>query len=116
MSGIAYEAERELNTHQKKQGTDPQSVSATESGVNARVERDFPGAEVRYGPGSVPRNSDRMKITPEEGGDYDVLGRVTEAKQFEGRGGPEDKMRIKQERRPGDEGVPVQAVNYNARR
>lgn len=41
---------------------------------------------------------------------------MTEARQFEGPGGPEDKMRIKQERRPGDDGVPVQSVNFETRR
>lgn len=38
--------------------------------------------------------------------------RMTQAKDFEGRDGPEDKMKIVQERRPGDDGVPVQRTNY----
>ena len=38
--------------------------------------------------------------------------RMTSAKDFEGKGGPEDKMKIVQETRPGDDGVPVQRTNY----
>lgn len=38
--------------------------------------------------------------------------RMTEAKDFQGPGGPEDKMKIVEERRPGDDGVPVQRTNF----
>jgi hypothetical protein len=37
---------------------------------------------------------------------------MTESRQFEGTGGPEDKLKIVQERRPGDDGVPVQRTNF----
>ncbi|KAH8700377.1 hypothetical protein BGW36DRAFT_357040 [Talaromyces proteolyticus] len=102
----AYLAERDLNSYQKKQGTGKQSVSATESGVNQQVEKDFPGSEVRYG------GSGSRKIPPEEGGDIDARGRVTEAHHFEGPGGPEDKINRISEQRPGDDGVPVRRTNF----
>lgn len=35
------------------------------------------------------------------------MSRMTEAKDFEGPGGPEDKVRMATERRPGDDDVPV---------
>ncbi|OKL59393.1 hypothetical protein UA08_05447 [Talaromyces atroroseus] len=112
LTDIAHRAEKDLNSYQKKQGVGQQSVSATESGVNEHVERDFPGAEVRYGNDVSTGGSGSRKIPPREGGDFDARGRMTEAKHFEGPGGPEDKMKIVQERRPGDDGVPVQRTNF----
>ncbi|CRG90231.1 hypothetical protein PISL3812_07274 [Talaromyces islandicus] len=112
MSDLAYQAERDLNTHQKKTGSEKQSDSTIESGVNENVQRDFPGGDVRYGPNATQGGSGRRKIPPEEGGDFDARGRMTEARQFEGTGGPEDKLKIAQERRPGDDGVPVQRTNF----
>lgn len=50
--------------------------TAVESGVDERVKNKFPdAADVKYGTGSVAYNSDRKKIFPEEGGEYDARGR-----------------------------------------
>jgi len=44
--------------------------------VDERVKNKFPdAADVKYGTGSVAYNSDRKKIFPEEGGEYDARGR-----------------------------------------
>ncbi|RAO71284.1 uncharacterized protein BHQ10_007296 [Talaromyces amestolkiae] len=109
---VAHQAQRDLNSHQAKQGVGHQSISTDESGVNENVTRDFPGAEVRYGEMANHGGSGNKKIPPQEGGDYDARGRMTKAKDFEGPGGPEDKMKIVEERRPGDDGVPVRRTNY----
>ncbi|KUL88536.1 hypothetical protein ZTR_05430 [Talaromyces verruculosus] len=123
LTDIAYQAQRDLNSHQAKQGAGQKSLSSTypsihffffsdESGLNENVTRDFPGAEVRYGEMANHGGSGSRKIPPEQGGDYDARGRVTQAKDFEGTDGPEHKMKIIQERRPGDDAVPVQRTNY----
>ncbi|QKX53523.1 uncharacterized protein TRUGW13939_00602 [Talaromyces rugulosus] len=112
LSNMAYQAERDLNSHQKKTGSEKQSDSTLESGVNENVQRDFPGADVQYGERANYGGSETRKIPPEQGGDFDARGRMTESRQFEGTGGPEDKLKIVQERRPGDDGVPVQSTNF----
>ncbi|KAL1963723.1 hypothetical protein VTN77DRAFT_7927 [Rasamsonia byssochlamydoides] len=94
MSNIAIKAQRDLNTHQKKHGTERQSLSADESGVNQRVEKDFPGSQVRYGMTVTGGGGDRRKIPPEEGGSIDARGRMTEARHFEGPDGPEEKLKL----------------------
>ncbi|KAE8550774.1 hypothetical protein EYB25_007002 [Talaromyces marneffei] len=94
LTDIAYQAQQDLNSHQKKHGVGHQGLSTEESGVNENVTRDFPGAGVRYGEMASHGGSGSRKIPPEEGGDYDARGRMTEAKDFQGMGGPEDKMRI----------------------
>jgi hypothetical protein len=48
---------------------------ADESGVNERVEKDFPGADVRYGVMANAGGSRKKKIPPEEGGEFDDRGR-----------------------------------------
>ncbi|KAL1981469.1 hypothetical protein VTN96DRAFT_2641 [Rasamsonia emersonii] len=94
MSNIAFKAQQELNSHHKKRGTERKSLSADESGVNQRVEKDFPGSEVRYGMSVTGGGGARRKIPPEEGGEYDARGRMTEARHFEGPDGPEEKLRL----------------------
>ncbi|KAL1953374.1 hypothetical protein VTO42DRAFT_2945 [Malbranchea cinnamomea] len=103
MSDLAARAERELNSYQAKQGLGPHSTSTDESGVNADVERRFPGAEVRYGSAATTGAGDNKPIFEEEGGVRDDRGRWSKAKHFEGPGGPEDKARLETERRPGDQ-------------
>lgn len=99
LTNIAHQAEKDLNSYQKKQGVGKQSLSstnllfsfprtsfhtlliyhqtttATESGVNQNVEKDFPGAEVRYGEMANHGGSGSKKIPPSEGGDFDARGR-----------------------------------------
>ncbi|OJJ56680.1 hypothetical protein ASPSYDRAFT_156233 [Aspergillus sydowii CBS 593.65] len=91
---MATRAEQDLNTYQAKQGLGPQSDSAAESGVNEMAERKFPQeADVRYGGRDTgPTGSDRKPIPEDEGGMRDDRGRLAQAQQFEGRGGPEDKF------------------------
>ncbi|EEP76152.1 predicted protein [Uncinocarpus reesii 1704] len=103
MSNLAKEAERDLNSYQAKQGVGPKSTSikADESGVNADVERRFPGSEVKYGSAATTGTGDNRPIPEEEGGRYDDRGRLSKAKHFEGPGGPEDKMHIESKESPG---------------
>ncbi|OJD14578.1 hypothetical protein AJ78_05096 [Emergomyces pasteurianus Ep9510] len=105
MSREAYQAERDLNTYQAKTGRGQEGVSdsAAESGVDANVEYKFPGSQVKYGPGATASGSDHRIIPPEEGGRYDDRGHLTKGKDFLGQGGPEDKMRMETENRPGDQ-------------
>ncbi|CAI7628249.1 hypothetical protein N7509_003242 [Penicillium cosmopolitanum] len=104
---IAHEAEKDLNSYQAKQGLGPKSDSAQESGVNELVEKRFPEAGgVKYGPGATASGSDHRKIPEDEGGTRDDRGRLPQAKDFQGKGGPEDSVKIESERRPGDQEVP----------
>ncbi|KAL5332541.1 hypothetical protein BJX70DRAFT_383849 [Aspergillus crustosus] len=89
---IAAQAEKDLNSYEAKQGLGRQSDSTLESGVNENIERKFEGAEVRYGREGLPTGSDRKPIPEDEGGVRDDRGRLAQAQQFEGRGGPEDKI------------------------
>ncbi|KAL4915668.1 hypothetical protein BDW62DRAFT_219225 [Aspergillus aurantiobrunneus] len=89
---LATRAEQDLNSYQAKQGIGAQSDSTAESGVNEMAERKFPQAnEVRYGRDAVATGSGRKPIPENEGGIRDDRGRLAQAQQFEGRGGPEDK-------------------------
>ncbi|GAD98971.1 hypothetical protein Plec18167_003397 [Paecilomyces lecythidis] len=104
----AHRAEQELNSYQAKQGLGRKSDSVLESGVNEQVDKQFGGnADAKYGEVASSSAGNRRKIPPEEGGEIDDRGRMTEAKDFEGPGGPEDKVRMATERRPGDDDVPV---------
>ncbi|KAL4867051.1 hypothetical protein BDV12DRAFT_124159 [Aspergillus spectabilis] len=90
---IAARAEQDLNSYQAKQGLGRQSDSTLESGVNEAVDRKFEGAgEVRYGREALPTGSDKKPIPEDEGGLRDDMGRLAQAQQFEGWGGPEDKV------------------------
>ncbi|OJJ06043.1 hypothetical protein ASPVEDRAFT_139464 [Aspergillus versicolor CBS 583.65] len=90
---MATRAQQDLNSYQAKQGLGPQSDSAAESGVNEMAERKFQEADVRYGGrDAIPSGSDRKPIPEDEGGIRDDRGRLAQAQQFEGRGGPEDKI------------------------
>ncbi|TVY36947.1 hypothetical protein LSUB1_G004789 [Lachnellula subtilissima] len=99
----AKQAERELNSHQAKQGYST-SDSATESGVDASVESRFPGANVVYGSAASGAGGNR-EIPPQEGGTITSSGQPTKARDFEGVGGPVDKAVLEASERGGEDGV-----------
>ncbi|TVY73311.1 hypothetical protein LSUE1_G006972 [Lachnellula suecica] len=109
----AQQAERELNSHQAKQGysgSDSEHLlipreTANESGVDQSVENRFPGAKVTYG-SAASGAGDNREIPVEEGGDIsNKSGQPTKARDFEGVGGPEDKEAVARQQRGGDDSV-----------
>jgi len=98
---IANQAERDLNTYQAKTGN-ARGRDIGEAGVDTRVEKDFPGAQVSYEPDQTTNASYNRRIPPEEGGDPDERGRYTTGSQFEGAGGPERKAQLNERDRGGD--------------
>ncbi|KAJ5179512.1 hypothetical protein N7492_002722 [Penicillium capsulatum] len=104
----AFNAEKDLNSYQAKQGLGPKSDSTLESGVNEMVDQRFAdaGAGVKYGPGSTASGSDHRIVPEDEGGTRDDRGRLPEAKHFTGVGGPEDSIKQESENRGGDQDVP----------
>ncbi|OOQ87046.1 hypothetical protein PEBR_18555 [Penicillium brasilianum] len=99
----AYKAQNDLNSYQAKQGVGRKSDSTLESGVDEMVDQRFPeSGGVKYGPGSTASGSDHRKIPEDEGGTRDDRGRIPTAEKFWGPGGPEDKIKIQSESRPGD--------------
>ncbi|KAF3394579.1 hypothetical protein F1880_005138 [Penicillium rolfsii] len=100
----AYNAEKDLNSYQAKQGLGRKSDSTLESGVDEMVDQRFPqSGGVKYGPGSTASGSDHRKIPEDEGGTRDDRGRLATAAQYQGPGGPEDKIKLESENRPGDQ-------------
>ncbi|KAI1799511.1 hypothetical protein F4811DRAFT_568147 [Daldinia bambusicola] len=91
LRNIADQAERDLNSYEAKTGAHKTSVN-DEAGVDTRVERKFPGADVRYDTDLSTNASYNRRIPPEEGGEVDARGRQTRGEHFEGVGGPEDKL------------------------
>ncbi|KAI1376776.1 hypothetical protein F4677DRAFT_417950 [Hypoxylon crocopeplum] len=91
LRNIADTAERDLNTYEAKTGRTKTSPN-DEAGVDSRVERKFPGAEVRYDQDISTNAGYNKRIPPEEGGDLDARGRQTRGEHFEGAGGPEEKL------------------------
>ncbi|KAI9373491.1 hypothetical protein BJX61DRAFT_541647 [Aspergillus egyptiacus] len=90
---LAKRAEQDLNSYEAKQGLGTQSDSINESGVNEMVDRKFPqSGGVGYGREAVETGSDRKPIPEDQGGVRDDRGRLAQAHQFEGRGGPMDKL------------------------
>ncbi|KAF4216060.1 hypothetical protein CNMCM8980_009244 [Aspergillus fumigatiaffinis] len=100
---IAHEAEKDLNTYQAKQGLGRKSDSTVESGVNEMVEKKFGDTGIKTGREAGASSSDRKPIPEDEGGSRDDRGRISKAGHFQEFGGPEDKVRIESERRPGDD-------------
>ncbi|KAF8852148.1 hypothetical protein BDZ45DRAFT_695316 [Acephala macrosclerotiorum] len=96
----AKQAERELNSHQAKQGGYNNSDSANESGINEAAVHRFPGASVTYG-SAGSGSGDNCEIPVEEGGDLLGSGQPTKAGDLEGVGGPEDKSALDRENRGG---------------
>ncbi|KAJ5911582.1 uncharacterized protein N7473_000885 [Penicillium subrubescens] len=98
----AYNAEKDLNSYQAKQGLGRKSDSTLESGVDEMVDQRFPqSGGVKYGTGSTASGSDHRKIPEDEGGTRDDRGSTGE--QYLGPGGPEDKIKKESEYRPGDQ-------------
>ncbi|KEY77157.1 hypothetical protein BA78_7591 [Aspergillus fumigatus] len=102
---IAHETENDLNTYQAKQGLGRKSDSTVKSGVNAMVDRKFGDTGIKIGREAGASSSDRKPIPEDEGGSRDDRGRISKAGQFQGSGGPEDKVKIESQRRPGDDDV-----------
>ncbi|OQE24071.1 hypothetical protein PENFLA_c010G06634 [Penicillium flavigenum] len=103
----AFNAEKDLNSYQAKQGLGKKSDSTLESGVNEMVENKFEQpAGLKYGPGSTASGSDHRVIPEDEGGTRDDRDRLPKAGQFRGTGGPEDDVKIQAENRGGDQEVP----------
>lgn len=73
LNAIAKQAELDLNSYQAKQGLNNSSLS--EAGVDAGVEKKFPGAQVKYGEDLSTSASYNKRIPPEEGGELDARGR-----------------------------------------
>ncbi|KXG47043.1 uncharacterized protein PGRI_037890 [Penicillium griseofulvum] len=96
LNRLAVNAERDVNSYQSRQGTGRKSdstIQAVESGVDEMVDKRFSQpTSVKYGPGSTACDSDRRVIPEEEGGIRDARNRLPRAAQFEGVGGPEDKV------------------------
>lgn len=64
----------------------------------------FPGSTAEYGDGAVAGRGDNSKIPLGEGGDLNpATGREFRAKDFEGEGGPEDKLRKYAEEQGGND-------------
>ncbi|KAI8964106.1 hypothetical protein F5Y11DRAFT_317292 [Daldinia sp. FL1419] len=91
LRNIADQAERDLNSYEAKTGAN-RSTRTDDAGVDTRVEKKFPGADVRYDTDLSTNASYNKRIPPEEGGDVDARGRQTRGEHFEGVGGPEDKL------------------------
>lgn len=74
MLDIAAKAEQDLNTYQAKTGA-ARGRDIDEAGVDTRVEKHFPGAEVTYDPEMNTNASYDKKIPEQEGGVRDDRGR-----------------------------------------
>ncbi|KAJ5163417.1 uncharacterized protein N7500_005247 [Penicillium coprophilum] len=93
LNKVAFDAERDLNSYQAKQGLGKKSDSTVESGVDEMVDQRFSQPTgVKYGPGSTASGSDHRVIPEDEGGTRDDRNRLARAGQYEGIGGPEDKV------------------------
>ena len=129
--GLAQQAERDLNSHQAKQGystTDSGTFlsnqvythrpsantplpSAAESGVDTSVTDRFPGSTVKVG-SAASGAGDNREIPVDEGGDLiskpgekGGSGHPTKARDFEGAGGPETKQAMYEDTNPGNDDV-----------
>ncbi|KAF7719878.1 Uncharacterized protein PECH_000942 [Penicillium ucsense] len=100
----AFDAEKDLNSYQAKQGLGRKSDSTLESGVDEMVDQRFAqSGGVKYGPGSTASGSDHRKIPEDEGGTRDDRGRLAKGEQYLGEGGPETNIKKDSESRPGDQ-------------
>ncbi|CAG8289720.1 unnamed protein product [Penicillium salamii] len=103
----AFNAEKDLNSYQAKQGLGKKSDSTLESGVDEMVEKKFEQPSgLKYGPGSTASGSDHRVIPEDEGGIRDDRNRLPTAGQFNGTGGPEDDIKLESNNRGGDQEVP----------
>ncbi|KAE8152146.1 hypothetical protein BDV25DRAFT_151647 [Aspergillus avenaceus] len=101
---MAVRAEQDLNTYQAKQGLGKKSDSVLESNIDERADLKFREATgIKTGREAGATGSNRKPIPEDEGGVRDSRGRLAPAGEFEGYGGPEDKVKLDSERRPGDQ-------------
>ncbi|KAF7589320.1 hypothetical protein BBP40_004473 [Aspergillus hancockii] len=101
---MAARAEQDLNTYQAKQGLGPKSDSVLESNIDERADKKFREATgIKTGREAGATGSNRKPIPEDEGGTRDARGRLAPAGDYEGEGGPEDKVKLESERRPGDQ-------------
>jgi hypothetical protein len=77
---------------------------ARESGVDEAAADRFPGGSVVTGSAASGAGGNR-DIPPEEGGSYDDRGRLSKARDFEGTGGPEDKIEQYAQENPGNDDI-----------
>ncbi|KAH7306025.1 hypothetical protein B0I35DRAFT_111446 [Stachybotrys elegans] len=108
---IANQAEADLNTYQSKTGV-ARPEGLDEAGINSFVEKKFEGegAKVTYGDELSTNRGYNKRIPPSEGGLEDKHRRQTRGQDFEGEGGPEDKIRKAREEAGGyddDDVVPA---------
>ncbi|CAD6569012.1 MAG: hypothetical protein TREMPRED_004996 [Tremellales sp. Tagirdzhanova-0007] len=102
-AAAAARAEVEMNSYKSRSGTGKQSDSTVDSGINENVTAQFPGSTVQIG---GTKRGENPTIPDEEGGEINkASGRQTKANEFEGEGGPEDKIRQAETDRPGDDDV-----------
>ncbi|KAH7244757.1 hypothetical protein B0J15DRAFT_552372 [Fusarium solani] len=88
---IAKQAEQDLNTYQAKTGN-ARRQDADNAGVNPLVENQFEGAQVEFGDELSTNRGYNKRIPPSEGGILDDRGRQARGEQYEGEGGPIDKL------------------------
>ncbi|PIG85553.1 hypothetical protein AARAC_007741 [Aspergillus arachidicola] len=101
---MAARAEQDLNSYQMKQGLGPKSDSVLESNIDERADKKFrESTGIKTGREAGATGSNRKPIPEDEGGTRDSRGRLAPASEYEGTGGPEDKVKLESERRPGDQ-------------
>nr|WNZ75410.1 hypothetical protein [Trichoderma harzianum] len=88
---ISRRAEADLNTYQAKTGN-ARPQADDDAGVNSYVEKKFDSANVSYGDDLSTNRGYNKRIPPGEGGDVDAGGRQATGNQYEGQGGPDDKI------------------------
>ncbi|KAF4122002.1 hypothetical protein GMORB2_7595 [Geosmithia morbida] len=84
---ISRQAETDLSTPQAYGNN--RNPGITDAGVDSKVEKKFPSANVATGDELSTNAGFNKRIPPSEGGELDDHGRQTRGEHFEGRGGPE---------------------------
>ncbi|KAJ2896840.1 hypothetical protein MKZ38_005139 [Zalerion maritima] len=99
LTELAERAEQDLNSYHLKEGKARGHGSDDPFAEASRVD---PNTEVKVGEELVTNAGYNRRIPPEEGGMLDRDGHMTTGQQFEGQGGPEDKIAKKFEQQPGE--------------
>ncbi|KAI9639873.1 uncharacterized protein MKK02DRAFT_29840 [Dioszegia hungarica] len=108
---IIQKSEQAINASSAQTGSGKgQSLSTEDSGVNENVTSQFPGSTVQVG---GTKRGENPTIPVEEGGEEanKLTGSATKAKDFEGAGGPEEKIAKKVADEPGAQDVSGNVVN-----
>ncbi|GAB7358838.1 hypothetical protein MBLNU230_g4061t1 [Neophaeotheca triangularis] len=101
---LAKQAEQDLASDGAKRGHEKGDTTA-ESGVDTAAASKFPGSEVKIG-SAASGAGDNRDIPLSEGGSIDpVTGQPTKARDFEGKGGPEDKRQEYVENQGGNQDI-----------